>query len=78
MALELWIPETAQEAARVCNVCGTRFPRRQRLAWEQHVVKCIKRNPEAAEQHAHERDDNYLTGIADKEAHEYVRRHGRL
>ena len=78
MALELWLPPSAQEPKPKtyrCLCCGREWPEGQKTQWGRHVARCAERN-NAGEQEVEDMESSVYTSIADKEHFRWLRSRG--
>lgn len=56
----------------MCLVCRD-FESASRSDYTRHVTRCVKRNQERFQRHAHLRKSNYFTSVADTERYAHLR-----
>lgn len=82
MALQLWIPRSAQEKRKVlrCEIpgCGKTFPLDQRQQFDRHVKACLRQNIDVLQAHADRRDRDHGLQDFDLELQAYLKRTRRL
>lgn len=73
--MELILPSSASLGKTYkCEICGTRFPERQREDWARHVRRCDRQKGEIVDELYAMKQANFFTSVADREQFLYRRR----